>query len=362
MKFNALREDLLNAVQIVQYSANTKGVMPILSGIKIESEGDKLVLHATDLESYTVTSCPARVEEDGTCVVSMKVLMDFLKDSKDEKTSVEIVGNEMVMKGQKTEFKLFTMPAEDFPNVPQVAVPVLEDMDTKVLMPAIQKVSRAASKDEKRPTLLGMLLEIEGEEIRMVSTDSYRLAIRSISEGYKVQEEGQYIIPAAAMANLLRIAGKTEKINVYRDENRGQVRFETGETSHIIRLIEGKFPKYGQFIPDSLDKVIEVEKEEILGALKRASLISSTVKLSVSGKGLTMVSESREVGEGKEDIEALYDGEEIEIAFNSRFLEEGIISIDGEKMVISITEPLKPGIVKEKEGTGFMYIIMPIRL
>ena len=196
----------------------------------------------------------------------------------------------------------------------------------------------------------------------MVSTDSYRLAIRNIKEGYKMQEKGQYIIPSSAMVNLVRIAGKAEKIDVYRDENKGQVRFDVGGSSHIIRLIEGKFPKYSQFIPESLEKAVEVEKEELLGALKRASLISNTVKLSISGEGVTMESESREVGEGKEKITAVYTGEDIEIAFNSRFLEDGIISIDGEKMMICITESLKPGIIKEKEGEEFMYIIMPIRL
>ncbi len=362
MKFSALREDLLDAVQTVQYSANAKGMMPILSGTKLEGVGEELILHATDLESYTITSCAAKVERGGVCVVNLKVLMDFLRDAKDEKVDVELIGNEMVLRGQKTVFKLFTMPAEDFPNAPSVGIPILEDVETKIFIPAVQKVSRAASKDEKRPTLLGMLLEIEEEELNMVSTDSYRLAIRRIREGFKTQEKGQYIIPASAMVNLARIVGKTERINVYRDENGGQVKFDVGASSHIIRLIEGKFPKYGQFIPESMEKVVEVEREEMLGALKRASLISSTVRLNIGSTGLTMESESREVGEGREEIVAVYEGEDMEIAFNSRFLEEGIISIDGEKMVISITESLKPGIIKEKEGEDFMYIIMPIRL
>lgn len=362
MKFSALREDLLSAVQIVQYSANAKGMMPILSGIKIKSEQEGLVLHSTDLESYTITSCSANVEQEGECVVNLKILMDYLRDARDERVNVEIIGNEMVLQGEKAVFKLYTMPAEDFPNAPVVDTKILEEVESKVLMPSIQKVSRAASRDEKRPTLLGMLLEIENEEIRMVSTDSYRLAIRKMREGFKPQEEGQYIIPASAMVNLVRIAGKEEKMDVYRDENKGQVRFDVGGSSHIIRLIEGKFPKYGQFIPESMEKTVEVEKEEILGALKRASLISSTVKLNLRGDRLTLASESREVGEGKEEIEVSYNGEDMEIAFNSRFLEDGITSIDGEKMVISITEPLKPGIIKEKDGEEFMYVIMPIRL
>ena len=362
MKFTALREDLLNAVQLVQYSASAKGMMPILSGVKIASEDGSLVLHATDLESYTVAECAANVEQEGECVVNLKVLMDFLRDSKDEKVAVGIVGNEMVLEGEKAVFKLFTMPPEDFPNVPVVNIPVLEEVEGKEFIPAVQKVAKAASRDEKRPTLMGILMEIEEGGIRMVSTDSYRLAIRTMKEGYKSLENGQYIIPSSAMANLARIAGKEEKIGVYRDENMGQIRFAIGKSNHIIRLIEGKFPKYGQFIPESLEKTVEVDKEEMMGALKRASLISSTIKMNAGGDGLTLLSESREVGEGKEKVAASYDGEDIEIAFNSRFLEDGIASVDGEKVVLGISEPLKPGIIKEKEGEDFMYIIMPIRL
>ncbi len=255
MKFSALREDLLNAVQTVQYSANAKGMMPILSGVKIEGMGEGLIIHATDLESYSITNCTANVEQIGDCVVSLKVLMDMLRDSRDEKVDVEVVGNEMVMQGQKSIIKLFTMPVEDFPNVPVVDIPVLEEIEREIFVPAVQKVSRAASRDEKRPTLLGILLEIEENEIKMVSTDSYRLAIRTIKEGFGVKETGQYIIPSSALANFTRIAGKKGKINMYRDENRGQVRFDVGESNYIIRLIEGKFPKYGQFIPERLGEV-----------------------------------------------------------------------------------------------------------
>lgn len=362
MRFSALREDLLAAVQIVQYSSNSKGMMPILSGIKIEGTEGKLIFHSTDLEAYTITGCMANVEEEGVCVVSLKVFMDFLRDSKDEKVGVEVLGNELVVEGQNTVFKLFTMPPEDFPNAPVVDIPVIEDLEGGVFLPAVQKISKAASKDEKRPTLLGILLEIEDGGLRMVSTDSYRLAIKKIKEGYKAVENGQYIIPSSALANLARIAGKVTKINVFRDENKGQIRFDVGDTNHIIRLIEGKFPKYGQFIPENLEKTVEANKEDIMGAIKRTSLIGSTIKMSLNSEGITMTSESREVGEGKEKIDALYDGEEINIAFNSRFLEDGIASIDGEKVVLGISESLKPGVIKEKEEEDFLYIIMPIRL
>ena len=112
----------------------------------------------------------------------------------------------------------------------------------------------------------------------------------------------------------------------------------------------------------TMEDMVEVEKEELISALKRVSLISSTIRLKISEEGVTLISESREVGEGSEKISSNYSGEETNIAFNSRFFEDGITSIDGDKVVLAISEPLKPGIVKEKEGEDFMYIIMPIRL
>jgi DNA polymerase III subunit beta len=362
MKFSALREDLLTAIQNTQYSTSLKGMMPILSGVKIETQEGLLVFHATDLESYTITSCPANVMETGACVVNLKVFMDFLKDLGEERISAEMSGNEMVIEGQDCLFRLYTMPPEDFPSVPMVENAVLEDIECSTFIPTVHKVAKAASRDEKRPTLLGMLLEVGAEEITMVSTDSYRLAIKKMKEGYRTVEEGQYIIPSAALLNLGRIAGKAEKMNFYRDENKGQVRFSVGDCEYIIRLIEGKFPKYGQFIPEELEKKAEVNKEQMLGALKRAALISNTIKLDIEGNGITIVSESREVGEGKEKVAAAYNGEEMNIAFNSRFLEDGINCIDGESVILGLSEALKPGIIREKEDDGFLYIIMPIRL
>lgn len=362
MEFSALREDLVNASTSAQYSSDSRGMMPILSGVKIESSEGMITLYSTNLESYITTKSPANVEEDGICVVNLKVFSDYLKDSSDERIHVKVVGNEMVLEGEKSVFKFFTMPPEDFPASPEVNIPVIEDLEVKGFFSSVQKVSKAASRDEKRPTLMGILMEIESGELNMVSTDSYRLAMKRVKGGFSVSEKSQYIIPSTAMINLTRIAGKEQKLMMFRDENSGQIRFKVGDTDYMIRLIEGKFPKYDQFIPQSFERTVEVDKEEFIDALKRVSLINNTIKLNISQEGMKLVSESREVGEGSEKISCEYSGEEINIAFNSRFLEDGLTSIDGEKAVFVISEPLKPGVVKEKETDEFMYIIMPIRL
>ncbi len=362
MRFVVLRGDILEAVQKVQYSASGKGIMPILSGVKIECEEGRLVVSATDLESYTVSQCTASVEEAGSCVVNLKTLQDYLRDSGAEKLSMTYLGNELEIEGGKSNIRLFTMPVEDFPQQPTVDIAVVEGLDAKSFFSAVHKVSKAASRDDKRPTLTGVFMEIREDLIRLVSTDSYRLALEEIRGGFAVREEGEYIIPATALVNLARAAGKDGSLEVKRDENRGQLRFDVNGIINVIRQIEGKFPKYGQFIPEETRILIEADRKELIEALKRISLISSTVKMSARPGILILEGESRDVGEGKEEVETVHQGEEINIAFNASFLEDGLQALEGEKALIGVNESLKPGMLKEKEENGFRYVIMPIRL
>ncbi len=362
MKFSALREDLVKSVHLLQYSVSARGMMPILSGVKISSSSDVLTMTSNDLESSTTTTCAAQVEEDGVCVVNHKLLMELLRDMKDEKVLLSTVGNEMVLEGGKSYFKIFTLPVEDFPTTPEVDRAVVKGIDAAAFIKSVQRVSRAASKDEKRPTLMGILFEVGKNGIRMVSTDSYRLAVDVVRNGFEVFEEDSYIIPAGALLNLSRVITADEKVDFYRDENRGQVRFSAGGVDYTIRLIEGKFPKYEQFLPESVERKAVANKEEILGAIKRISVVNSVIKLNMGGEEITVVGESREVGEGKETVKAEYDGDPVAIAFNSRFLEDGLASVDEEEVVLGITEPLKPGVIKGREGEDFLYIIMPVRI
>lgn len=362
MKFHVLKEDFIKSLQTVQHSVSSRSVMPILSGVKINTGDDLVSLFATDLESSTMTICSANIEEPGQCVVSHKILFELFKDLRDEKVSLEAAGNELQVTGENNNFKIFTMPSDEFPSMPIVDVLVVEKLNPPSFTKSIQVVSKAASKDEKRPTLTGVYMEIEEDEIRLVSTDSYRLAVKKIKNGFKTVEKGSFIIPANALANFSRIVNDENPIDIYRDENAGQLRFDNQSVSFTIRLIEGKFPRYEQFIPESTDKVMESDKDKILSAIKRVSLVNTTLRLEIDGGRLIVNSESKDVGEGKETLDVLYEGDPISIAFNSKFLEDGISSVEGETVLIGITEPLKPGVIRGKEEESFTYIIMPIRI
>lgn len=362
MKSEVLRDDFQKALQTVQHSVSPRSVMPILSGVLLETLDGKVKLFTTDLESSTTTCCGANVEEKGVCVVNHRLLLDLFRDSDDERLVLETNGNELEIRGEKNIFRIFTMPVDDFPEQPIVDIPVVERLDPTAFTRAVQAVSRAASRDEKRPTLTGIYMEISGEEISLVSTDSYRLAVKKFRDGYSVKEEGNFIVPASALLNFSRLVSGENPVNVYRDENAGQLRFDDGNVSFTVRLIDGKFPRYEQFIPESTGISVEIRKEELLSAIKRASLVNTTIKIQLEPGRVTLNSESRDVGEAKETLEVDYNGDPITIAFNGKFLEEGIISADGETVVLGMNEPLKPGVIKSKEGEDYIYVIMPIRI
>jgi DNA polymerase-3 subunit beta len=360
MIFNILRDDLLEALQGVQYSSDTRGSMPVLSGVKIEAGSGRITLRTTNLETFSVKGCPANVEDEGETVVNHKLFLEFIRDTSEETLSATLENNELVVKGSNCEYRFHTMPSEDFPQTPGIDTPVLEGMESSEFISAASKVVKAASRDEKRPVLTGALLDITENALRLVSTDSYRLAVAVVDGEFKKKES--FIVPAAALGNLNRIADKSGKIGMFSDESRGQVRFRVDDMDYIIRLIEGKFPKYEQFIPEEIPNKLVVEKEKILKAIKRVSIVGTTLKLKPGKEKLEITSESRDVGEGREEIDAEYDGVDMEIAFNAKFLEDGISSVEGEKVLIGMTEPLKPGIVREVDGERYLYIIMPIRL
>lgn len=362
MKFEVLRDDFQKALQTVQHSVSSRAIMPVLSGVLLEAGDGRVRVFTTDLESSTTTYCTASVEEGGTCVVNHKILLDLFRDSRDDKMSLQVTGNGLEVKGEKNLFRIYIMPEEDFPKPPEVDKPVIRNLDANTFIHAVQAVAKAASRDEKRPTLTGIYIEVGQEEIRLVSTDSYRLAVRKLRNGFQVEKEGSFIVPAQPLLNFSRLVSGNDPLSVYEDENSGQLRFDDGRAAFTVRLIDGKFPRYEQFIPENTERNIEVRKEDLLSALKRASLVNTTIKLQVEVGKVVLNSESRDIGEGMETLAVEYHGEPVTIAFNGKFLEDGIASTDGESVVIGINEPLKPGVIKKKEGDDFIYIIMPIRI
>jgi DNA polymerase-3 subunit beta len=236
----------------------------------------------------------------------------------------------------------------------------LHAVDRQALLETIERVSRAASRDESRPVLTGILVRFEGQTLVMAATDSYRMAVRET----ELDEPGpdlDAIIPARALTELARIAaGDAVELGV--QEN--HVVFGTGDAWLTTRRIDGQFPNYAQLRPESFEVEVELPREELLGVVRRAGVMvqrNSPLRLRFAEGELTVSAQSQDVGETRETVPAAYAGEPLEIGFNADFLREGLESVRGESVRVQLINPLRPGLLSA-DGDAFWYLIMPIRL
>ncbi len=359
MIISCLREDMSNALQIVQRAISGKSIMPALSGVMLKAEEDKIYLHATDLEIYLRSAISGKTENAGSVLVNGKLFSDIVRNIDSEMISLESTEGQLDIKGGSFNSSLRTLPVEDFPVMPEDKEIIAEKVSMEDLHDAVNKVVRAASKDDKRPVLQGVLIELREGTIYMVSTDSYRLASTEIKINEAETKEVTAIIPAKAMQELHRWGTRGEGITISRTE--GQIRFDMENNTMLAREIEGKFPNWRQLMPESQAIKMVIERGTILSAVKRVSLIGTTVVMDIGDNRVTFSSENREIGRAEEEAEASVEGENIRIAFNSDFLTDGVSACGKEEIVMTLDDPEKPGVIF-CEGEPYRYLIMPIKL
>ena len=362
MRVLCLREDLVDGLQLSLPFTAQRGSLAILGGVFLHASENSLSLKTTDLNTFFSTSLSCDTEKEGKCVVSARVFLDILKDMEEERIVMEVAENLLSVEGISSRFHLHTMPWEDFPAEPEKGEHLVDDIPAETLAKSLEKVSRAASKDEKRPVLTGIYLEVREEGITLVSTDSYRLSLMTITGGFDVMRKGEFMIPSQISQGVNRLAQKNRTFQMYGGEAGSYLALASGENAIKVRLIEGKFPKYEQFIPKETDKEALVDRKRILSALRRVTHVGSTVKIELGEEKMRLSTISKDVGEAWEEVPVEYKGEGITIAFNGKFLEDGISSVEGERVYIGLTEPLKPAIVKEADTDDFLYLVMPVRL
>jgi DNA polymerase-3 subunit beta len=250
--------------------------------------------------------------------------------------------------------------AEDFPRLPSVDVP-LHEIEATSLLDTVQRVSRAASRDESRPVLTGILVRFEGTQLTMAATDSYRMAVKE-TELPAAGPELEAIIPARALEELGRIAAGAERVQLGVNEN--HVIFGAGEAWLTTRRIDGQFPNVAQLRPETFDVELDLDRSELLEAVRRAAVMAqrnTPLRLRFTEGELTISAQSQDVGETRESLAIRYGGEPLEIGFNAEFLREGLESVSADEVQLKLINPLRPGLLSA-DGDAFWYLIMPIRL
>jgi len=356
------RDELAAGLQLVSRASSSRGTVQVLGGVGIRAAEGLLELEATDMELSLRTTVTAAVEGEGTLVVPAKLLGDIVRLLPPGEVTLAHAPEEgaATITAGSYSSRLNVFAAEDFPRLPSVDVP-LQEVDAAALLDTVQRVSRAASRDESRPVLTGILAQFEGSKLTMAATDSYRMSVKE-TELENGGPELEAIIPARALDELGRIAAGAERIQLGINEN--HVIFGTGQAWLTTRRIDGQFPNVQQLRPESFEVALELNRAELLDAVRRAAVMAqrnTPLRLRFEEGELTISAQSQDVGETRESLALRYSGEPLEIGFNAEFLREGLESVTADEVKLELINPLRPGLIST-EGDSFWYLIMPIRL
>ncbi len=362
MKFRCDRDVLSEALQTVQRGVSSRPGIPALTGVLMQTRAEgTLTLTTTDLEVSARLSIEVQAHEEGVALVPARLLADTVKSLSDAPVEFDADQSQARIRCAAYEGALRLLPAEDFPSLqPPSGIRVV--VKAQRFGEAVGQVARAASRDEARPILTGVLLEVNREGVTLVSTDSYRLAVRELVA--TAAGEGKAIVPERAMSEAGRAAGGVEKgdIELFVDES--QASFQVGQLMLTSRLIEGEFPNYRQLLPEAYESRLTVSRQQLADAVRRVGLLArdtSPVRLEFNALGVKLSSSSPDLGQAVEAVEAKYEGEDITAAFNATYLADGLAAATGDTVRLEVRDGLKPGIVRG-ESDDFTYLVMPVRL
>jgi DNA polymerase-3 subunit beta len=367
MKFSISRDAFLHRLGVVVRGVSTRSSIQTLSGVLIRGEAGSIELQATDMELGLRVRLEADVDQEGAVVLPGRLLYDIVRSLPNDQLSLEYRSSEqdVVVASGPSTFRLRTLPLDDFPKLPEAEGARTVSMPSAAFVETVGRVARAASRDETRPHLTGVLVVASERELRMVATDSYRLSVKETQLEQPLDGALEANVPARTLQELGRVAAADggETIEIAALDN--QVVFKLGDVLLSSRLVEGRFPSYEQLLPDSYEHELRVSGPELLEVVRRVSLLAqknAPLRLRFSEGTLEVSAQTPDIGEASEALPVPFKGEALEIGFNPDFLREGLESAESEELVLKLISPLRPGLIESGNDGGFLYLVMPIRL
>ena len=377
MTFEIDKKEFLKGLGLMQGVAGRKTTLPILSHILLEWEKNSLYLTGTDLETGIREEIMAKIHQKGRASVSAKKLYEIVRELPEETIHIKKKDNQWItLQCGKSYFNLAGLDPEEFPSFPACQEENFSTVSTRLIREMIEKTSFAASNEESRYHLNGILfaqIKQGGKEsLSMVATDGHRLSLldRENQKINGVDEKGM-IIPKKGVMEVKRIIGDRdgeEEMGAYFNATHGF--FKTGKSLTAIRLIDGEFPEYEQVIPKGNDKKLVMVKERIVSALKRVSTMASEriegVKFSLKRNSMEMSTTHQDFGDAQEELEVSYEGPPLQVGFNARYLIEAFNVIDSEEVLMELKDEGSPGVIRPSSSgpqlSNQICIIMPMRL
>lgn len=368
MKLEVLQEDLSKALNIASRLASPKAQLPILGNILLASKKNKLLLISTNLETSISITIGAKTKKAGDLTVPARIVNDVVSNMPKGNVSLETTKEQLKITSNKYTSTVSGMHPADFPEVPlQIGKAALK-LPTEEFLSGLARVIFAASTDETRPVLTGVLMLIEKASITLVSTDGFRLSRKRFSIKTKGADTS-LILPKNTLSELSRLAGGSDTLKVALPQKESMAVFGFENTILSSRLIQGEFPDFEKIIPNKSDIVIDIDKEELLRAVKVASVFArdsaNTINIEVKPEELIISSQSQNSGKQKVSVDAKVDGlvaKSFLIAFNYRFLEDYLTSVQAESVIVKFSGSNAPGVFLDPEDGDYLHLIMPVKL
>lgn len=372
MKITILKEKLKEGVNIVERISQKSLTLPILQNTLLKTEKNFLRLSSTNLESAIIWWNLVKVEKEGQICIPTRFLSNLLGFLPNKPISLGIENFTLNLECDNYETKIKGLSPEDFPIIPEVKEGQVITIDNLTFCQALNQVLNIPSSSATRPEISGIYFSFQSDLIKMVATDSFRLAEKKLFLKTDLSKKYSLILPQSAAKELVGIFGEKEgDLKIHLSPNQILFEYMMTETPHpqiqfTARLIEGEYPNYGEIIPKKYNTQIQVQRKEFLNQVKTASLFSgkiNEVKIRVDPKSekLEILSQSSDLGEHKSFLKGKIKGKEISISFNHRFLIDGISEIKKEDLIFELTDEEGPASLKPVESEDYLYIIMPIK-
>ena len=373
MKIEILKINLKKALDVIEKITRKNLTLPALSNVLLSIEGNFLRLDATNLEISASWWILAKVEKEGKVAIPATFFSNLVNLLKDEKIKLETQNQNLFLKTENQTTQIHGIDPEEFPIIPKIEKEEIITMSNKKLLESLKQIIEIPSVSQIRPEISGIYFSFKKNLLKIVGTDSFRLAEKSISLKTKSKKDISFIVPQDAVRELMNILEQEDqKTVIYYSQNQILFESEKKEVSHphvqiLSRLIEGEYPNYQEIIPKKYKTEIVVKKDEFENQLKQAGLFSgkiSEVKLAVDTKKkkVKIYSESPEIGKNESYISAKIKGEDMDVSFNYKFLISGLQNIKSSEVVFELNGDDGPGVLRPVGDENYIYVSMPIKL
>lgn len=362
MKFRCERDVLAEALTTASRAVSARASLPVLSGLLLQLKSGRLTVTGSDLDTTVSVDVVVDAEREGTTVVNAKLITDIVRSLDPGAVMVSVDDDEASVTAGRSAFSVRTTASSEYPNLPEPSGSAVT-VEAKQFATAIAQVLPAASSDQDRPILRGIEIEREGDGLRLVATDSYRLAVRDLPDIPALSEDQSVLVPGKAMEELARVIDDADDLVLRVGER--EVSFELGSTRITTRLIEGQFPNYRSLIPHAHPNKLTVDRAALIDAVRRVKVVvrdgATPIRLVMKPDGLELSVSTQDYGTAFEQLDARFEGTELAVAFNPDYLIAGAAAAGGEDVVIETVDNLKPALLTSVENPAYRYVLMPVR-